>query len=186
MLKREKGGKVGLSILQTHLKKAGLTMVPHPGELSIQFLKDQVFQAHKQFHHLKKDDMRRDTWIAQLIAAQSAVWNCSKKALWKQLHSTERIRKTAQIVQQILKPTGASHPLLMVMAPDDQTSARQERTQKTELEQACLVETRRRFTQACHTPLLSTPLLDLFGKCGQTKAFQQVLISTFLPPPDCD
>jgi len=41
-------------------------------------------------------------------------------------------------------------------------------------------------TQVCHTPLLSTLMLDLFGKCGQTKAFQQVLSRNFLPPPDCD
>jgi len=106
MLKREEG----LSILQTCSKKAGLTTVPHPGELSIQFLEDQIYQAHKHFCHLKKDDMQRDTWMAQLIVAQSAAWNHSKKALWKQLHSTEQIRKTAQIVQRILKPIGAHHP----------------------------------------------------------------------------
>jgi len=34
--------------------------------------------------------------------AQVAAWNCTKKALWKQLHSTEQICKMAQNVQQAL------------------------------------------------------------------------------------
>jgi len=140
MLKQEKGGKVGLSILQQRSKKAGLTMVPHPRELPIPYLEEQISKAHKQFRRLKKDDTQRDTWMAQLIAVQSVVWSRSKKALWKQLCSTEWIRKTANLVCRILKPTGAHHLLSMVIAPDEQTGVRTERSQKTELEQACLEE----------------------------------------------
>ena len=149
-------------------------------------IEEHISCAHKQFRRLKKDDSRRDTWIAQLITAQSEAWNRTKKALWKQLRSVERIRNTAQKVRRILNPSGAKQPLSMVVAPDEGTGERQEFTKKTELEQACLAEAGRRFTQARHTPLLTSPLLDIFGEQGQTKAFEQVLNGTFQIPPTCD
>jgi len=53
------------------------------------------------------------------------------KKLWKQLRSTEQIRKMAQNVWCILNPMGANQPLSMVVAPDECTGERQEYSQKT-------------------------------------------------------
>jgi len=100
--------------------------------------------------------------------------------------STEHLRKTAWTVQQILKPAGAHHPLSMVITPNDLTGERYECSQKAELEKACLAEAGWRFTQAWQTPFLTSPLLEIFGEKGQTKAFDQVLAGTFQPPPKCN
>jgi len=110
----------------------------------------------------------------------------NKKALWKQMHSTESLWKTAQTVWQNLKPTGAHHPLSMVIAPNDLTGERYKCSQKAELEKACLAEASWHFTQAQQTPFLTSPLIDIFRGKGQTKVFEQVLAGTFQPPPTCD
>jgi len=85
MLKRETGGKVGLSILFASAKKAKVDYVPYPGELPLEVIKQAISKSYKAFRILKKDHHRRDTWISQLITAQAQAWNKTKKALWRQL-----------------------------------------------------------------------------------------------------
>jgi len=139
VLKCESGGKVGLTVLATRSWKVGIGQVPYPGELSLLTLKENIAKAYKQFCRLKGDNNRRDTWIAQLIAAQVAMWNCTKKALWQQLQSMEQICKMAQNMCQALNKVVFHKPLLMVIAPSP-NSMQQEYHQKAELEQACLAE----------------------------------------------
>jgi len=80
-------------------------------------IKVSISKAYKHFRHLKKDDTHRDTWIAQLIEAQAMAWSRSKKTLWKLLHSTERIRRTARNVRHALQKVVVHRPLSMVVAP---------------------------------------------------------------------
>jgi len=55
MLKWEKGGKVGLSILFAQAKKAQVDYVPYPGELSSEVITQAIPKAYKSFRILKKD-----------------------------------------------------------------------------------------------------------------------------------
>jgi len=55
-----------------------------------------------------------------------------------------------------------------------------------QLEQACLAEAGRRFTQAKDTPFLSEPLSSIFRDNLEAPAFQEVLNRTFQIPPNCD
>jgi len=73
----------------------------------------------------------------------------------------------------------------MVIAPST-GAQRQEYSQKIELEQACLEEAGRRFTQASNTPMLTSPLLEIFGEHGKPKTLAQVLAGEFTTLPDCD
>jgi len=93
VLKRESGGKVGLSILVTRAKKAGIDQVPFLGECALDQIQQNISKAYKQFQYLKRDNHRRDTWLSQVIAAQATAWNQTKKALWNQLRRTEKIKK---------------------------------------------------------------------------------------------
>jgi len=70
----------------------------------------------------------------------------------------------------------------MVTAPNHANTSRQEFHLKAELEKACLAEAGRRFTQDQHMPLLSSPLLEIFGERGKFKAVTSVLMGTFIPP----
>jgi len=47
--------------------------------------------------------------------------------------------------------------------------------QKVELEKACLEEAGQHFTQAKQTPLLSSPLVNIFGECGNNKEIAWIL-----------
>jgi len=155
ILKRETGGKVGLTaVLATRAKKAHIDQIPYPGEFSMPTLQEKIGKAYKQFGQLKKDDTWRDTWIAQLIAAQALAWNRTKKALRKQLHSTKRICKMATNVQRTLNKEVIHKPLSMVTAPSP-SLAHQEYHQKVELEKACLAEAGHHFTR--HRRLHSYP-----------------------------
>jgi len=74
----------------------------------------------------------------------------------------------------------------MVIGPDTQ-SRHQTYSIKGELEQACLDEAGRHFTQAHDTPFLMSPLLHLFGETGKgATSFNQVLEGTFTPPMACN
>jgi len=79
ILKCKTGSKVGLMVLGTRAKKAHIDHIPYPGEISIPTIQENISKAYKQFARLKKDESRRDTWIAQLIEAQAQAWNQTKK-----------------------------------------------------------------------------------------------------------
>jgi len=185
LLKREKGGKVSLHVLRSRAKKAQLPQVPYPGEISQQQIQEKISAAYKSLARFKRDENSRDTWIAQLIAAQASAWQKTKKALWKQLRTTERIQNTARNVRRALNKTVCHRPLSLVIAPDAQGN-RTEINQKAAMEQACLDEAGRRFTQAKHTPFLTSPLIDLFGEIGNKKPVCQVLEGSFVPPSSSD
>jgi len=60
-------------------------------------------------------------------------------------------------------------------------------TTRHALENACLAEAGRRFTQANNTPCFQSPIWEIFGELGiHHKAFDQVLEGTFEPPNSCD
>jgi len=70
--------------------------------------------------------------------------------------------------------------------PLDLTQRTESKT-KTELENLCLAEAGRRFTQAATTPFLRAPLLEIFTEANlATKAFDQVLEGTFVCPEGVD
>jgi len=129
---------------------------------------------------IKKDDTCHDKWMAQLIVAQAEAWN----TLWKQLWSTKQIRKMANNnVWWVLQTKAVHRPLSMVVAPGNIARSRQENHQKVKLEQACLAKASHWFTWAQHTPLLTTPLIELFGESGKSKEFTKILAGNFIPPP---
>jgi len=139
---------VGLSILKSWARKAGVTQIPYIGDVTIATIQETILKAYKQLKRLKWDENRRDTWIAQLILAQSTAWNRTKKELWKQLCSTKRILKMANNVRRALHKAMLYRPLAVVTTPNRNNGTRQEMHQKMELEQACLEEAGQRFTQA--------------------------------------
>jgi len=65
--------------LATRAKKAHIGQVPYPGKLSVPTLQTYIGKAYKQFGLLKKEDNWWDTWIAQLIEAQSSAWHLKKR-----------------------------------------------------------------------------------------------------------
>ena len=58
-------------------------------------------------------------------------------------------------------------------------------TSKQEIEQACLEENHKKFQQTNNTPLKENPLYDIL-QIGETKAYEEILDGTFIPPLNTD
>jgi len=111
-------------------------------------------------------------------------WSCPKY-LWKQLHTTERICWTANLVKLVLHTQAAHWPLAVVTAPGESGKCCKLH-QKVDIKWACLAEAGHQFTQVHQTPLLTPPLLHIFSEKGLNKEAEKVLSSTFPIPPQCN
>jgi len=120
--------------------------------LSTNDIQRYIDSAYKSFTCVKKEPLRQDTWIAGLITAQADATNKPKRALWKQLHTTEQARETARAVCSALCDQWRTPRLLVVIGPAFHGGGQQEFTNKADLKWACLDKAGRRFTQASDTP----------------------------------
>jgi len=120
-------------------------------------------------------------WIGQLITAQASAKNTSAKRLWQQLRQREVVKKIAVQVKRALGDTHVHCGLVQVDAPDPQDPAKRLlAVMKPTLEQACLDEAQRRFTQVAGTPLLQLPLTTRLGSLQiGLPEFMQILEGTF-------
>jgi len=94
----------------------------------------------------------------------------------------------SQRVKKVLGTHSRHAGLTQVTGPmQDNPMTRTPYTTKKEIEQACLDEAKRRFTQANDTPMLQQPMLSIFGVNNmEHPAFEQVLQGTFQCPAGCD
>jgi len=184
--KKIAGGHIGTAVLTTCAKKAGIQHDLNNIWLSPETIKTHLVKAQSTFTCLKKDTKCHDTWLAGLINAQAEVSGRSKKSLWKQLRATKNAHNTAHAIKAALTNLNRTTSLSIVIGPDAQ-SGHQTYSNKGKLEQVCLDEAGRCFTQAHDTPFLMSPLLHLFGETGKGAAsFNQVLAGEFTPPMACD
>jgi len=89
-------------------------------------------------------------------------------------------------VKKALGRTTRHTGLTQVTAPNEQDGCHCYSTQ-LEIKKACLEEATCQFTQAKDTPMLQSPMLDLFGidKMDMPE-FSQILDGTFQCPKECD
>jgi len=91
------------------------------------------------------------------------------------------------VVKATLQDQWRTSGISVVIGPTTEGMRWQKFTLKGDLKRACIKEAGRRFTQALDTPMLTDPLLNLFGKTGgHTATFKQVLVGTFHPLTICD
>jgi len=100
-----------------------------------------------------------------MIKAQAQVTRKTPKRLWQQIRCRERIKLTAKQVKLALGKVTA-HWLLAIVSEPMLTGPRRKCITRSDLEQACLAEAGRRFTQANHTLCFQSPLWEIFGELG--------------------
>jgi len=98
LLSKIQGSRISSSVLNTRAKKAGIVHSQASLAIPTETLQSNITAAYRSFNCIKKEPLRRDTWIANLIAAQAEHSNQSKKLIWKQLRLTEQARNTARAV----------------------------------------------------------------------------------------
>jgi len=111
-----------------------------------------------------------------------------KKAFWTKLWNTECIWNNAQIIKQALGTMDYCKGLTHVIGPHSNNSNLWvESLTKAKLEQLCLAEAGRHFTQASTMSFLQPPLINLFTEANMyTDAFDQVFAGTFICPKNTD
>jgi len=85
LLSKIQGSRIGSSVLHAQEKKAGILHSRNSLAIPIDTLQTHITAAYHTFSRIKKEPLCRDTWIANLIAAQADHSKKSKKSLWKQL-----------------------------------------------------------------------------------------------------
>jgi len=144
-------------------------------------LNQKIKEAYSDYFQIKGQKDARDTWIRQLITAQANAKNTTAKKLWQQLRQREAAQKIAAQVRNALGKTQVHSNLVQVEAPDSLDSKQRiMAVTKSTLEQACLEEAKRRFTQAAQSPLLQLPPTTGLGSLQiGSEAFLQILDGTF-------
>jgi len=71
----------------------------------------------QEYQQIKKQSNRRDTWLGQVIEAQAADQNTTKKKLWQRIRQMEQSRKMARRVKQALGKVARQGGLTQVTAP---------------------------------------------------------------------
>jgi len=151
VISRALGRRIGTSVLRSQAHKAGLQHSLVAIHLPMETLQNNVAKATRQYRHTKKDSNRRNTWLGQMIEAQAQATGKTSKRLWQQIRHRERIKLTAKQVKLALGKI-TTHRLLAIVSKPMITGPWRECTTHSALDQACLAEAGRRFTQANHTP----------------------------------
>jgi len=93
------------------------------------------------------------------------------KRLWQQIWSCECIKLTAKQVKIALGKVTTHRPLAIVSEPTT-TGTQRDCTTRSALENACLAEAGRRFTQANNTPCFKSPLWEICGEWHQLEGIR--------------
>jgi len=105
------GHRVGTSVLRTRACKAGLDRFLSVRHFPMETLKNNAAKAIQQYWQLLKDPNRWDTWLGQMIEAQSQATRQKTKRLWQQIRSRKRIKLTAKQVKIALGKVTTHRPL---------------------------------------------------------------------------
>ena len=181
MIKRRSGGKVNSRFLHRKAKRAKVTGYQR---LSLDELREKKDDAFTRYWELAIKPDRRLSWLEGLCEARAKENNTDGESELRQRIQAERSRKEARLIAKVNGKI-RSGAVTTVWAPDGQ-GGRAEMTNRSEMEQALLDESQRRFTQASDTPFMKDPLFSLVGKLGITAASKEILEGTFQCPEDVD
>jgi len=179
--KRASGGKISTTVLKCRAAMGQLCFSNTHWDLSTSQLNQRIKSAYDDYYMIKAQKNRRDTWISQMIEAISSAKDIPKARLWKQIRHNEAARTRARQVRRIFCPDQTRSGLSQVNIPDiNHQGGRISVHKKTALEQACLDEAHKRFTQAATSPIFQLPQeAGLHSGGVGSSAFKQILAGTF-------
>ena len=129
-----------------------------------------------------------DDYSAENIKVEHPLRTKQRKATsveLKNLILQERSRTMHRRVKRVIGKDQMA-ALTMVEAPVGPNGEWEEVTDQSGIEQACIEENRRRFTQCTDTPFFTTSLYQEVGPLGIGPAAEQILAGTYQPPKDID
>jgi len=141
--------------------------------------------SHKLPTHSASKQRKMTNVAKQTNHSPSQPKNCKKEHMEK-THSNRMQCKLSRRIKA-METEECQRGLTEVIVPHPtMVETRRITTGMEQLEQACLAEAGRRFTQAKDTPFLLGPLRSIFGENLDAPAFQEVLNGTFQIPLNCN
>lgn len=154
--------------------------------LALPALDTALTKARQQYKQVKRNatELRRK-FRQRLHRAKAQVKGISTASQEAMSHHIEQQRLIARRVRSITGKAQERCSFKLLDAPS-QGRHRQLCTSRKEIEAACMNEGLRRFTQACDTPFLQSPLLDDIGLLATSPAADAILNGTYMIPASTD
>lgn len=158
--------------------------VDNPLQYSLDEARAKQAEAEAHYYTLKKQSKQiRQTFLQEKAAAMSHESGVDVDNIYQQLVTREKQRDAARHIKATLnKLKGGSVSRVVVPQPDGTTKVL---TKKEEIEEACILENERKYSQTEGTPCMTAPLCNILGYLGLTQEADQILEGTFEFPADC-
>ena len=156
---------------------------PHAFQLSLTDVQQKLKETIKEWKTYKKEQERHRAEFEQKVDRQRALqYGTSVEAQTKQRNNSRKTRSIFKKIKAVMKPNEQISISTVEYTSD--TGGIIECLSREEIENACIQEGQRRFTQAQNTPFLQGSLLQAFGYNANPNAVTEVLNGMFIPEND--
>ncbi len=156
-------------------RRAKLTTIPQ----SLEEARIQLSTAFDKFRQLKlQAPLKRSQFLEELAAANAIANNTDYESTLKQILDREHIKSTFAKIKYVFQSQRSS--VTQIETPDSDNNWTIKST-KQEVEQGCMDENTRRFTQASNTPLMHPDQISLLGWTADTFISQTILQGSSTP-----
>ena len=179
VVKRRNGGRFSRSKIKRLAKKCSIQA---PLSASLEEAQVNLNKAYDAYHVGKRlHKERRATFLENLAHARAQAAGGQPETQLRQMIHQEHIRNSFRQIKFALGTLTRSGVTSVKEPQPDGTVT--EYTSKEEVEQACMRENERKYTQTENTPCLRDPLLQEIGLTGDSDACDRILRGTYIPPP---
>ena len=141
-------------------------------------------KAHRQYRVAKKNaTVWRDEFMVTLAEARAKRNHTTVEKEFSLLRRVADQKTQGRNVKRMLNKLGQNSTTKLFYTSD---GVRTECTEKTSMEDACIVENTYRFSQAESTPPMTEPLVSELGYLADTEAAERILEGNYAIPDDLD
>ncbi len=181
ILRKRKGIKVSNTRIRRFMRKAGIWNAFSADRDGAETM---LNKAHRQYRVAKKNaTVWRDEFMVTLAEARAKRNHTTVEKEFSLLRRVADQKTQGRNVKRMLNKLGQNSTTKLFYTRD---GVRTECTEKTSMEDACIVENTYRFSQAESTPPMTEPLVSELGYLADTEAAERILEGNYAIPNDLD
>ena len=182
VLTRKRGGRVGTRLLRRAEKHANIF---HSMSYTLEEARAHSKRTMGEYREAKKTHIqKRITHLEDLAKAKALQGDVKAESILKNMKHQEQQRKSARAIKWMNGKYQKRKGITKVAVSTDH--GEQEAVTKDAIENGCLDEAHRRFTQASNTPMFREPLRTALGDDGFGPSIGPILNGTQEPFPEVD
>lgn len=177
--------KLGCKFSSEKLKRlAKATDIENPMQYSVEEARMKQQEAIAHYYTLKKQASQlRKTYLQAKASAIANESNTDEDNIYKQLMQREKQREAARHIKATLHKLKSGSVSRVVIPHNDGTT--KVLMSKQEIEEACIQENEKKYSQTEGTPCMIHPLSNILGFLGLTEEAEAILDGTFEFPAEC-